>query len=80
MVVAKIGQYLGHAKLRQGGYGAGNMPEYGADAGHLAKYVDAKASAFLGNVGKIEVVAFVETVDLLLRENLAHVTVEFGVG
>jgi hypothetical protein len=42
------------------------MPEYGADAGHLAKYVDAKASAFLGNVGKIQVVAFVETFDLLL--------------
>ncbi len=56
------------------------MPEYGADAGHLAEYVDAIAPAFLGDVGKIEIVALIETFDLLGRQDLAHVAVEFGIG
>ena len=55
------------------------MPKYGAHPGYLAEHVDAKAPAFLGDIGEVEVVPGAKALDLLRRENFPHIALEFRV-
>ena len=80
MVVAEIDQHLGQVQLLERRYVTGNVPEDRADARNLAKDVDAESTAFLADVGKIEVVTLLEAVDLLLGQNFADIGLELIVG
>ena len=67
----------GKPELIHGRHLRGNGAKRGADAGLLAKYIDAKAAAFGRHVGEIEVVALAQVLQLRLGQHLGDVGLEF---
>ena len=55
------------------------MPKNRPITGGFTKYVDAKSAAICADVGKVDVVAGVQFLLLILGQNFEHVTFELGV-
>ena len=79
MIFAEFGQYLGHIQLFERRHIRRNVPKHGAVPGDLAKDVNAETSAFVGDIGEVEVVAAFERFDLVCRQDFPNIGFEFRV-
>ena len=79
MVVAQLAHDGRQGELLHGGYCGRNGSKCGADAGLLTKHIDAEAAAFGGHVGKIQVIALAQYLELRLGQYFGDVGFEFRV-
>ncbi len=57
----------------------GYVPKYRAVAGLFAENVDPEAAAFRCDIGEVQIASCVESFLLVLRQDLEHVSFEFGI-
>ncbi len=77
MVVAELADDRRQTQLLHGRHLRRNGAKCRADAGLLAKHVDAEAAAVRRHVREIDVVAVAQMLQLVLRQHLGDVALEF---
>ena len=79
VIIAEVADDIGDVELFERRHLIRDMAEDCADAGVLAKEIDPEASAFLADVGEIEVAARIEEILLRIAEDFHDVAFQLGI-